>query len=187
MLKNRLFLALWALALAGLACTLFVGGPEYPQTPIPVSTEAAQSVEEQLHQAVTAAAQTGGLTVSITESQLTSLVAARLSSDTQPLLTDPQVYLRNGQIELYGKAVRGNLQANVHIALTASVDAEGRPQLTVSSVDFGPLPAPEGLNSAISGAVNEAFTGAFGPAVTGFRLESIVIADGVMTLSGRIK
>jgi len=188
MLKKQVFLSLFALAFASLACTLFIGGPDYPATSIPVSTEAAQSVDEQLHQAATAAVQSGGgLTVSITESQITSLLAARLAEDPQPFLTEPQVYLRDGQIQIYGKAASGNFQANVRINLTASVDADGRPQLIVSSVDFGPLPAPEGMNSAISALVNEAFTGAFGPAATGFRLESIVIADGVMTLTGRIK
>jgi hypothetical protein len=54
-------------------------------------------------------------------------------------------------------------------------------------VDFGPFPAPEGLNSTVSAFVQEAFTGALGPAAIGFRLETVTIADGVMTLTGRIK
>jgi hypothetical protein len=59
--------------------------------------------------------------------------------------------------------------------------------MEVVSTDFGPFPAPEGLNSAISAMVAEAYTGSLGPMATGFRLESITIADGSMTLSGRIK
>jgi hypothetical protein len=43
------------------------------------------------------------------------------------------------------------------------------------------------MNAAINAVVAEAFTGSFGPVATGFRLESIVIADGVMTMTGRIK
>jgi hypothetical protein len=33
----------------------------------------------------------------------------------------------------------------------------------------------------------EAFTGSFGPVATGLRIETITIADGIMTLTGRIR
>lgn len=179
--------ALLALTFASLACTLFVGGPQLPEATIPVSTEAAGSVAEQMNQAATAAASSGVMTISISESQLTSLLTYRLQQEADPILTEPLVLLRDGEIQIYGKAVRGNFQANIRIALAATIDSAGRPQITVTSVDLGPLPAPEGLNNTISALVNEAFTGALGPAALGFRLESIVIADGVMTLTGRVK
>jgi hypothetical protein len=54
-------------------------------------------------------------------------------------------------------------------------------------VDFGPLPAPDSINGTISKMVDEAFSGAIGPAATGFRLESITIENGTMTLTGRVK
>jgi len=180
-------LSIFTLALASLACTIFVGGPDYPSTPISVSTEAVGSLDDQVHAAQTAAAQNGLLTLTINESQLTSLLASKLESQSDPFIRDPQVYLRNNEIQIYGKATQGNLQANVRIVLSASVDAEGKSSLAVTSVDFGPLPAPEGLNKTVSAFLEEAFTGALGPAASGIRLESITIADGVMTLSGRVK
>ena len=183
------------LVLAALSCTIFIGGPDYPKTSVPVSTQAAGSLDDQLHAAETTAANSGTLTLSISESQITSLVADKLNEQTDPstgsgqapFITDPQVYLRDGQIQIYGKAVQGNLQANVRIILSATLDANGKPVISVVSTDFGPLPAPEGLNNAISKMVDEAFTGAIGPAAIGFRLESLTIADGVMTLTGRVK
>jgi hypothetical protein len=175
------------LALAMLACTIFVGGPNYPETPIAVSTEAAASLDDQVHAAETAAADSGILTLTINESQITSLVANKLAEQTNPFITDPQVYLRDGQIQIYGRAVQGNLQANVRIILTATLDNNGKPVISVVSADFGPLPAPEGINNAISKMVDETFTGALGPAAIGFRLESITIADGMMTVTGRVK
>lgn len=175
------------LALAALACSVFVGGPAYPETAIPVSTEDAGFVEKQFGDAATAAASTGNLTLNITESQLTSIVSQKLAEQTDPFITEPQVYLRDGKIQIYGKATQGNLQANVRIVLTATIDESGKPIISVVSVDFGPLPAPESMNKAISKMVDEAFTGALGPAATGFRLQSITIADGTMTLTGRVK
>jgi len=188
-MKNKLLflIAVLTLALASLACTFFVGGPQLPEATIPVSTEAAGSVQEQMNQSATAAAQTGVMTISISESQLTSLLTYKLQQDANPILTEPQVTLRDGAIQIYGKVVRGNLQANVRIALAATIDTDGRPQINVTSVDLGPFPAPENLNNTISVLMNEAFTGALGPAALGFRLESIIIADGVMTLTGRVR
>ncbi len=182
-----ILLLILPLILAALACSVFVGGPAYPETPIPVSTEDIGIVEQQFSDAATAAVSTGIMTLNITESQLTSIVAAKLDAQSNPLITEPQVYLRDGKIQIYGKAVQGNLQANVRIVLTATLDESGKPLINVESVDFGPLPAPESMNKAVSKMVDEAFTGALGPAATGFRLQSITIADGTMTLTGRVK
>jgi hypothetical protein len=43
------------------------------------------------------------------------------------------------------------------------------------------------LNEAISAVIDEAYTGTLGPVATGIRLETVTIADGAMTLSGRVK
>ncbi len=178
---------LLTLVMASLACTIFVGGPAYPAQTIPVSTEAAQSIQDQIQQALTADAATGAISLQFNESQLTSYLAQKLDEQANPIMTDPQVFLRDGQVQVYGKVQRGLFAANVAIILSASVDEAGQPKIEVVSADFGPLPAPQGLNEAISAVVNEAYTGSLGPAATGFRLESITIADGLITLSGRVK
>ena len=49
------------------------------------------------------------------------------------------------------------------------------------------LDLPEGLNEAISSLIQEMFTGSLGPVAIGFRLEELTVADGSLTLSGRIK
>ena len=67
------------------------------------------------------------------------------------------------------------------------VDAEGQPLIEIVSADFGPFPAPEGLKNAITAMVKEAYTGSLGPVATGLRIETISIAGGVMTVTGRIR
>ncbi len=185
--KNAFSLALVALICANLACTLFVGGPDYQEGAIPVSTESVGQLKDQFQAAKDSAAQTGVLTLMINETQLTSLLTYKLQENPDPFMTNPQVYLRDGQVKIYGKAHQGNLEANVGIILSVTLSPEGKPVITVLSADFGPLPAPEGINGLIGSAVDEAFTGSIGPAAIGFRLETITIADGVMTLSGRVK
>jgi hypothetical protein len=176
------------LLLTSLACTIFVGGPDYPAQPIPVSTDEVQSMQAQIEQAFLAGAESGIVTLQITESQLTSYMTQKLQEQASPPFTEPQVLLRDGQMQMYGKINRGMFAANVLITMNVSIDPiTGLPKIEIAEADFGPFPAPEGLNTAISAVIDEAFTGSLGPVAIGFRLESITIADGIMTLTGRIK
>jgi hypothetical protein len=195
--RNKFNLPLFALTfliLASLACTLFVGGPDYSDlTPIPVSTEAAQSLRDGIVKAFQDGLLTGVVTITITEPQITSYLALRLASDpnlqqdNKPLITEPQVYLRDGQMKIYGKTAQGVFVANIGIIVDVGVDAEGKPKIEIASADFGPFPAPEGVNDAITALIEEAYTGSLGPVATGFRIETITIADGIMTVVGRIR
>jgi hypothetical protein len=186
---------LLSLILTSLACTIFVGGPDYTSLPpIPVSGEAAESIKEELRRAFEEGAQTGVITINISEPQITSYLAVRMQtdpslqqSDKKPLITDPQVYLRDGQMQIYGKTQQGIFAANIGIIVTVGVEANGHPQIEITSADFGPFPAPEGLKKALTAMVEEAYTGPLGPVATGLRIESISIANGLMTVSGRIR
>ena len=187
-----LFLLL--LVLTALACNINVGGPDYSNLPpVPISTEYAQSIQDEVQRAFEEGAQTGEITLNLTEQQITSYLAARLQSDpslqqdNQPLISEPQVYLRDGQMQIYGKSQRGMFNANIGIIVSVGVDTEGQPDIEIVSADFGPLPAPEGLKDTIEAMVREAYTGSLGPVATGLRIETINIANGVMTVTGRIR
>lgn len=192
--KQPLPLLLITLILASVACTVFVGGPDYSdRTPIPVSTEAAESLKDEIKRAAEAGASTGEVTININESQITSVLALRLQTDqnlqqdSKPLITDPQVYLRDGQMQIFGKTKQGMFTANIGIIVAVGVDENGKPKIEIVSADFGPLPAPEGLNAAISAMIDEAYTGSIGPVATGLRIQTITIANGLMTITGRIR
>jgi hypothetical protein len=185
--KITLLIGPFVLILAILACTLNIGGPAYPDHYIPVSTEAAGELQFAMQTAAAVGEASGQETLVITEPQLTSYLAARLEAQEQPLFTKPQVYLQDGQVQIYGTAQQGYIQANIKIVLTAGIDEQGQPKIELTAADFGPLPVPAGLKEAISAAVQEAYTGAIGPIATGFRLESITISNGTMTIIGHTK
>jgi hypothetical protein len=184
---NRIGLVTLILLSSVIACRMNVGGPKPTGQPVIVSTEAAGSLQQQFEQALQNPDQNGQITLTINESQLTSLLAAKLASNPDPLLTDPQVYLRDGQIQIYGKASKGYFEANVGIILTATIDSNGQPLIKITSADFGPIPVPENLTASISSLVQEAYTGALGPMAIGFKLNSIAIADGLMMLKGSVQ
>ena len=191
--KSSLFFV--SLILASLACTFYTGGPDYSDlTPIPVSTEAAQSLQDGIKKSIEDGLVSGVVTMTITEPQITSYLALRLQSDpslqqenSTPPITDPQVYLRDGQMKIYGKTQQGMFAANIGIIVNVGVDAEGKPKIEIASADFGPFPAPEGINETITAIIEEAYTGSFGPVATGIRIETITITDGIMTIVGQIR
>ena len=192
--KYALPIFLLTLFLTSLACTVFVGGPDYSGLPaIPVSAEAIQSMQDEVKRAFEEGALTGTITLNFTEEQITSYIAARLQNDTtlqqdnQPLITDPQVYLRDGQMQIYGKTKQGMFTANIGIIVSVGVDENGQPKIDIVSADFGPLPAPKGLTAAIAAMVREAYTGSLGPVATGLRIDTITIANGIMTITGRVR
>ena len=191
---NKFYLFLATLILASLACTVFVGGPDYSDLdPIPVSAEAAQSLKDGIKKSFEDGLATGAVTIGITEPQITSYIALRLQSDpnlqqdNKPLITDPQVYLRDGQMKIYGKTQQGMFTANIGIIINVGVGEDGKPKIEIASADFGPFPAPEGINETITAMIEEAYTGSLGPVATGLRIETISIADGAMIITGRIK
>ncbi|NPA92732.1 MAG: hypothetical protein GXO56_03525 [Chloroflexi bacterium] len=175
---------LWMLI--SLACTINLGGPT-PPAPLPTpDPNALQNLEDTWTQAVEASLD-GHVTVTITQEQLTALLAAKLAADPEALFQHPQVVLENNEMVIYGQVQKGNVVANVRMVITVSVDDEGKPEFALASADFGPWPAPDGLLEAISGMLNEAFTGAIGPVATGIRIESITMSQGAMTIQGRIR
>ena len=185
--KTSLILGSCALATTAIACMVNLGGPSFPSPTIPVTTEAMGEFQSTLAAAVSAGSTSGEVQLSINESQLTSYLASQLQAQSQPILSNVQAYLQNNQIQLYGTVMKGYFEANAGAVLTAGVDDQGQLKIDLTSANFGPLPVPAGFLDAITIAIKEAYTSALGPVATGFRLESINIANGTMTITGLIK
>ncbi len=181
----RRYLPLLALGLAVLACEINVGGPVTPTGAVPVSTEAVEQLKQAWKDAF-AAATDGHLVLVLTQEQLTSFLAFKLEAMEKPFFRQPQVLLQDGQMIIYGEVHQGIWTATSRVVLQVAVDANGRPKLSLTEADFGPLPVPQELLSGLSAMLDEAFTGNFGPAATGLRIENLVIANGQMLIEGRI-
>lgn len=172
---------------SSLACQIDVGGPTRPGPPIPASTETAGQVALSWKSAVDAAGPGGEISVTLDESQLTSFLASRLSRAEKPLISEAQAYLRDGLIQIFGVTRQGALTATVLVVISPSVTEEGDVKVDVLSVDLGPLPAPQALKTSLSAILTEAFSGTLGPLATGLRLTSITVAEGQITITGRLR
>lgn len=197
----RLLYVMVILAGASLACTINAGGPEPPGPPIPVSEEALQGLENAWQNAEVDPA-AGVFAFTLTESQLTSAIAINLEKQADPIIQNPQIYLQDGQIILYGIIVRDSITANTRITILPVLDENGRLSLQIVSADFGPIPAPPEALESLSGLVDELLTGSIAQIAASIQIEgldsalntdpsdyiifeSIQIANGMITITGR--
>ncbi|MCC6147976.1 MAG: hypothetical protein IT308_10455 [Anaerolineaceae bacterium] len=180
----NIFTACLVIALASLACQISVGGPTSSRT-VPVSTLAVSELQNNLEHSLNDPNSASQITLTITESQLTSLLSQQLSKQPEPLLLNPQVLLQNNQVEIYGVAHKGSIQANARLAIQVSTDQNGGLTAMLTSFDLGPVPAPQSLVESISATINSALNEQLDPMTAGFRIDSVAISEGLMTLTGR--
>lgn len=186
-LKRSPGLLLAALALLGaiLACNLPGNtGSTEPTETIPVSTEAVETLEGNLDAAATEVAASEEVSIVVTEEQLTSLVAFELAAMDQPPVTDPQIFLRNGQIEAHGNLEQSGISAPLKMTATVSVNDQGKLEYQIVDATVGPLPLPDAIKDQLTGQLDQAVN-QLTPETSGVVFEDVVIGDGVMTITGR--
>ncbi len=185
--SRAIWAAVVALGLAVLACgpSLGLGAPTPPASPIPVSSEAASQLEGAWGTAV-AKSDNGQVTVVMTEVQLTSYAALKLTSDANTPITDPQIYLRNGKLILYGKVKTNNMTLPAALTISVVPTAAGAVSVTIDNANIGPLPIPSSLRDTLAANINDLIAQNAGAGNTGFKITDVSIADGKMTVSGTL-
>lgn len=175
------------LILSTLACQLQLGGPRPPAPPVEIPSDASTRLKQVWDTAVASAGPTGEVSFSIDEPLLNGLVRQQLAIGEDAPILQPQVYLRQGQIQVYGLSTQGLVQARVRLSIRPLVNSDGQLVFDIPSAEFGPLPAPEALKQAAPDSMNEVFNGTFGPLAAGIRVSSIVIDEGQMAIVAKIR
>jgi len=177
------------LFLSSLACNLPGREPatETPLPTIPISTEAVASLQDTLNAAKDAFENNQTVEITINESQLTSLVAIELESDPEIPLTDPQIYLRDGQVTLIASLTQNQIAVPVEIVLVLSADGQGNPEYKVVKGQVGPLPVPENLMNRLTSRLDESLASWTRVDNRQVFVESIAVGDGNLTLRGYLR
>jgi len=175
-----------SLFLATLACQIDVGGPEPPFPPIAADDQAANEVTNLWQTALESALDSGEVMLILEESQLNAFVTKRLAAEDS-LLQEPQVFLRQNAIQVYGYIIQGFFRANIHLSISPILDQEGRITFELTLASVGPIPVPEAVKNTISAILTEAFTGTLGSLATGIRVSSLVINDGQLAIVGELR
>jgi hypothetical protein len=174
------------ISLISLACKLSLGGSKPTAEPIPVSEDAADSIQSIIDNATITDEESKSIAFTVTEEQVTSYAALEFAKNTDANISNPQIYLRDGKIDAYAVYNQEYFDINIHITLNATIDANHELVVTIEKADLGPIPAAEGMLSSISSLIDDTLTNTLLPASTGFRMETIYIADGMATISGTL-
>ena len=185
--KKWLIALLFSVIVTSLACNFSLGGPEPPASPIPVTTEEVENLEESLEDAYAQGLAGGEVTLQITEAQLTSMVAFELQDQENLSIKDPQVYLREGEIQFFATIDQSAVDAVLKVVLSLSVDSAGTPEFTFVSAKIGPLSVPDSIMEDLETYVDRSFAAQINGMATDIHIDSITIGDGVMTIVGHKK
>jgi uncharacterized protein YpmS len=184
---HYILLIVMILIIGSLACNAVVGKVATPTAtfePIPVKTEAVKTLESKVETAATEAAGNSKVTLEITETQLTSLIASELQKQQEQVVQNPQVHLQDGQVHLTGNVEQSGLSLPLDIVMTVSVDTEGHPHTHILSGSVGPFPLPQDLLDKLSTQLDDGLANQIDSENNGFFIEDITIDNGVMTVTG---
>jgi hypothetical protein len=112
-------------------------------------------------------------------------VALKLQETGDQTITNPQIYLRDGKIQVIGNVNRDDLTATAEVVVAVGVDSSGQANFDIESAKLGPFPLPENLISQLETRLNLIFQQQIASLAPNMVIESIQIADGQMTIEGR--
>ena len=173
---------------ASLACNFRGFGRQASAETIPVSAEAADSLQEKVDDALEKLASgVGEVTLTIDEVELTSIVAFELQKVQEPQILDPQIRLRDGQIQISANLDQGNILAPIQMVIAVEAGEDGYPQYQIISAMMGPVPLPELITDQLKGMIDNVLAEKLRSRSNQVFIRRIVIADGVMIIQGEAR
>ncbi len=172
---------------ASLACNLGARNASKPTETIPVTTEAAGSLQDKVRAAEEQARSSGEMELVLTEAEVTSAVALELQKQQPQPITNVQIYLRDGQVQLSGAYTESGMTLPLTIIARPEVSEGGNFRIILVSAKIGPVAAPDVLTrqfqSLIDDQIATVITSQSGKE---FIVTSVDIADGEITIRGRV-
>jgi uncharacterized protein YpmS len=184
--KTQGLILLWLMTLlfVGSACNLFTRRTEASQANVPVTTEAVDQLETEARESLNDFAQTGQFELTITESELTSVVATELAKSDLPVLTNPQILLRDGEITATGLVQQAGFSLDAEMVLMPRIDASGIPYVELVSIAVGPFSVPTSLRDQLTSKINSLVIQQLTQSDASVRIDEITIANGQMIVRG---
>jgi uncharacterized protein YpmS len=180
--RYSLFWALAVLVLAGLACNLpgIAGGA----SPTPAATP-LRSVEDELGAAATQIAAEGTVTLRLSEAQLTDMVNKDLREQSNPIFSNPQVALPDGQIQFSATVSQEGISLPLTAVLTITATAEGSIQYRVVEARLGPLPLPQAMLDELTKQMDEALAANLVEFTREVFVEEVAVRNRELIITGR--
>jgi len=187
MKQIRIILLLITLTLTSLACNLGGRLLEKPRETIPVTTEAVEGLMGKVKKLESLVQSGDVVELIITETEITSLVVFELMDQSPQPLDNIQIYLRDGQIQVFGTYRESGLSLPLEVVATPIVSAVGVLSISLDTVKIGPVAAPDVLQKQAQSLVDEVVLRAVNDrAGESFIVNNVSISDGQMIINGLI-
>ena len=186
-MRSHLLISLAALVLVAQFCCCCgdIGGPEPPYAITP-SDDAIQRFKERWT-TVTDGSPDGSFTITVTEEEMTSLAVQQLARQADPPpISNPQVHLRDGRIEVYATVtVNDSIPVPGMVAFSATT-VDGDISVAVEEVAFGPLPIPDSALESATDVLNDLVGKSTLTETDEVTITDIQIGAGEMNLTGKV-
>jgi uncharacterized protein YpmS len=122
--------------------------------------------------------------LTINESDMTAHLSAALAQQTEYQIMDPQIYLRDGQVQLRGTVHQSGFNLPLKVILEPYVNSQGQLYIQIISATLGPLSLPQSLQDQLSQELNKNLLRILGLDKTPVQIDSVDIGDGLLTVQG---
>ena len=174
-------LSVLSIILASLACNL----PIRKTAVVPVTTQSAGEFSANLQEAAEEAAKTGIVDFTFSESQITSFLALQLQSEPDPFLQNPQIFLRDGKIEIHGDVKQSGLLLPFKASISVEANGSGGMDYHLDSGSISSIPLPKSILEQIDTQARQMIDTIVTEQLSNVYIENVSIADGSMTVTGQ--
>jgi hypothetical protein len=158
------------------------GAPERPGDKILTSDSAGLEAKSMLENSLP---QPGSMTtVTITEQQLTSWIAMEMKNNPDLPLSEVQVYLRDGKVQVWGMVNGSESSTSALIVGELMVGANKYPYFKIESMQIGQQVVPGMFISQMEAWLNQSLGDAIAKNASGLQLVSLKVTSGLITVSG---
>jgi tetratricopeptide (TPR) repeat protein len=158
------------------------GAPERPGSEIIASEQAAAEAKTIIEKALP---QPGSLSsITITEQQATSWLAMELKETSDLPLSDVQVFLRNGQVQVWGMVNGSADSTSVLIVAEIKIDNNQQPYFVIESMQIGTQVVPDVLLGQMEAWLNQMLIENINEQLPGLQMMNVNVVNGLITVSG---
>lgn len=158
------------------------GAPERPGGEIMVSEQSGAEAKSIIENALPQAGSLSSIT--ITEQQITSWLAVELKENPDLPLSDVQVFLRNGQVQVWGMVNGSADSTSVLIVGEIQIDNNQQPYFVIESMQIGTQVVPDVLLGQMESWLNQMLVENINEQLPGLQMMNVNVVNGLITVSG---
>jgi tetratricopeptide (TPR) repeat protein len=158
------------------------GAPERPGAEIIPSDQTAQEVKTTLEKSMPAP---GSLSsISLTERELTSWLALEMKNNPDLPLSEIQVYMRDGKIQIWGVITGSADSTSALLVGNLTIDSNKKPSIQIESMQIGAQVIPAALVAQMESWINQMLVENIEKQAPGLELMNVNVSSGMVTISG---